>query len=304
MIHRLIFTIGRKVFGKNFQWISLILFKSVRPQFSSAFDCIEKCTVCGTTSRMYFNPWIIHKDTLRSWSCLITNFEYLSRESFFCGSCGASLRVRLLAKSLSKTIFSSNQPLLEAVSKSNLSHLRILEINEIGGIGSIHSLLSENFLTTTTTYSRKHEVGKTIGSKRNEDICALTFEDSAFDYVVHSDVLEHVTDYKQAIMECYRVVKPGGAIIFTVPIQFLKDKSVTRNVEKYSSCDFKKYPLVWHGRSGGPFSILPKREDYLERHLFGADFPDLVRNLGIPLLVEKHIDNFRSGADIVMVIKR
>lgn len=50
----------------------------------------------------------------------------------------------------------------------------------------------------------------------------LPYRDDLFSLVTSIDVLEHVEDDVSAIREMYRVVKPGGVIVFTVPaFQFL-----------------------------------------------------------------------------------
>lgn len=43
----------------------------------------------------------------------------------------------------------------------------------------------------------------------------LDFECECFDGVVHSWVLEHLEEPKQALNECYRVLKPGGLLYLT-----------------------------------------------------------------------------------------
>lgn len=45
----------------------------------------------------------------------------------------------------------------------------------------------------------------------------LPYEDSSFDLVVAFDVLEHIKDHENAVEEWSRVLKKGGAILFTVP---------------------------------------------------------------------------------------
>jgi len=50
------------------------------------------------------------------------------------------------------------------------------------------------------------------------DIMDIPREDSAFDIVLCSHVLEHVPDDKRAIREIYRVLKPGGWAILQVPM--------------------------------------------------------------------------------------
>lgn len=45
----------------------------------------------------------------------------------------------------------------------------------------------------------------------------LPFPDSFFDVITMTDVFEHVQNEKKTIEEMYRVMKPGGALIFSVP---------------------------------------------------------------------------------------
>lgn len=52
---------------------------------------------------------------------------------------------------------------------------------------------------------------------RCEDIEKLTFADGTFEIFVTQDVLEHVFSPERAVREIMRVVKPGGARIFTTP---------------------------------------------------------------------------------------
>jgi SAM-dependent methyltransferase len=52
---------------------------------------------------------------------------------------------------------------------------------------------------------------------RNESITKLTFADNAFDYILNFDVLEHVPDVNSALTEIYRVLKPAGTLLLSVP---------------------------------------------------------------------------------------
>jgi len=45
----------------------------------------------------------------------------------------------------------------------------------------------------------------------------LPFPNHAFDKVICSEVLEHIPDYRQAISEIYRVLKPNGLLAVSVP---------------------------------------------------------------------------------------
>jgi SAM-dependent methyltransferase len=52
---------------------------------------------------------------------------------------------------------------------------------------------------------------------RFQDITALSFRRGSKQAVVSFDVLEHVPDYRQALREFARVLKPGGVLVMTVP---------------------------------------------------------------------------------------
>jgi SAM-dependent methyltransferase len=53
---------------------------------------------------------------------------------------------------------------------------------------------------------------------RCENLEKLTFPDESFDLFVTQDVMEHIFDPAAAFKEIARILKPGGAHIFTVPL--------------------------------------------------------------------------------------
>ncbi len=52
---------------------------------------------------------------------------------------------------------------------------------------------------------------------RHEDLQNTSFLDNTFDIVISSEVFEHIPDPYIAFAEVYRILKPGGAHVFTVP---------------------------------------------------------------------------------------
>ena len=52
------------------------------------------------------------------------------------------------------------------------------------------------------------------------DITKIPFESETHDAIICIHVLEHVEDDQRAINELYRVLKPGGWALITVPIDF------------------------------------------------------------------------------------
>jgi hypothetical protein len=59
-----------------------------------------------------------------------------------------------------------------------------------------------------------------------EDITQLTFRESTFDAVISLDVLEHVPAYLAALSEFFRILRPGGTLIVTIP--FMQDSEKTK----------------------------------------------------------------------------
>ncbi|WP_161488140.1 class I SAM-dependent methyltransferase [Sedimentisphaera cyanobacteriorum] len=50
------------------------------------------------------------------------------------------------------------------------------------------------------------------------DITDINYPDESFDVIYSSHVLEHVPDDKKALTEFYRVLKPGGWMLLSIPI--------------------------------------------------------------------------------------
>ena len=63
-----------------------------------------------------------------------------------------------------------------------------------------------------------------IGCKNNNtyefishDIRNLPLKDNSQDLVICSEVLEHIPNYEAVLSECYRVLKPAGVLLISVP---------------------------------------------------------------------------------------
>ena len=63
-------------------------------------------------------------------------------------------------------------------------------------------------------------------SDEHFDIMNITCENNSFDFIICHRVIEHVSDDRKAMNEIYRVLKPGGLAIVSVPIKFDLDKTI------------------------------------------------------------------------------
>jgi SAM-dependent methyltransferase len=58
---------------------------------------------------------------------------------------------------------------------------------------------------------------KGLGPVERGDICAMPFADGTFDFVLATDIIEHVDDDDGALAEIRRVLRAGGRCLVTVP---------------------------------------------------------------------------------------
>lgn len=75
---------------------------------------------------------------------------------------------------------------------------------------------------------------------RCENLEKLTFPENSFDLFISQDVMEHIFDPASAFKEIARVLKPGGAHIFTAPLI-----NKTRITEVWASRD-ESGQIIYH----------------------------------------------------------
>lgn len=87
---------------------------------------------------------------------------------------------------------------------------------------------------------------------RCESLERLTFPDNSFDIFVTQDVMEHIFDPEKAFKEIARVLRPGGAHIFTAPLINKGKKSEVRASRGESGEVIYHHEPVWHGNPVDP----------------------------------------------------
>lgn len=205
------------------------------------------CVACGEQVHMQLNY----------------HFEYngkpIWRESATCPKCGCNSRMRYMIDRVIRQGTDKQVYLYERVTSTYRALDKIL-IN----------------LTGSEYLGNNIEGGTIIDGVMHQDAMQLSFADESFDVMVSNDVFEHVADFHKAFSEAWRCLKPGGKLIFSVPICTIITDTVTRarmdaegNVEYLMEPAYhenpisKKGSLVFHDFS---FDIV--------EHLKNAGFRD------------------------------
>jgi SAM-dependent methyltransferase len=90
---------------------------------------------------------------------------------------------------------------------------------------------------------------------RHESIEALSCSDNSLDLLMHFDVLEHVPDLALALGECWRVLRPGGSMLFTLPFYPGLEKHRVRAVMSDGELQHLEAP-AYHGNPVGDGALV------------------------------------------------
>jgi len=126
---------------------------------------------------------------------------------------------------------------------------------EMSTYGATHDFLKANFEGPIfSEFFPDRPLGSVENGVRNEDATQLTFADAGFDVVTSNQVLEHVGDDIAAFREGYRVLKPGGAFIFSVPLLEIPRTQQIARFSPEGKIEWLGTPEYHDSRSGGPGS--------------------------------------------------
>lgn len=158
------------------------------------------CAVCGRASK--FNVSFMYSCESRSDGGPMPNW----REHLDCAHCGFINRIRAAMH----------------VFRARLSPTDDAAIYITEQTTPLYRWLHERYpLARGSEYlADKVAPGVELDGLRNENIMATTWADASFDYVLSFDVLEHVPDPAKAFAECYRILRPGGAMLWAAPFAF------------------------------------------------------------------------------------
>ena len=74
----------------------------------------------------------------------------------------------------------------------------------------------------------------------NSSLPSLPIKDSVFDYVILSEVLEHLWRHRTMLKEIWRILRQNGKIIVTVPDNCLGPLSCMEHIRKYNNKSLSK----------------------------------------------------------------
>lgn len=161
-------------------------------------------------------------------ACVVAIKENL-RESCLCTRCKSNNRRRQLAYVLCRSLSRIKQKGI--YSFSDIASDIDLVIYNTECIRPIHNNLSrmKNYICSEY-YGPQYESGDMVNGVLHEDLMNLSFADETIDIVLSTDVLEHVSRPYDAHREIWRVLKPNGRHIFTVPFYMTEFIDETRAV--------------------------------------------------------------------------
>jgi SAM-dependent methyltransferase len=123
-------------------------------------------------------------------------------------------------------------------------------------------------------FGPSYSPGSTVDGIRHEDVMNLSFDDDSFDRVLSFDVLEHVPDPDSAFSELFRVLKPGGTLIFSVPFSSDSPTDIVRASIEGDGSITHHMPAEYHGNPVDP------EGGALCFRYFGWEMLDMLRNIG------------------------
>jgi len=146
-----------------------------------------------------------------------------------------------------------------------------LQIAEINIIEGVHEQLVKLPGLTFSEYCDGAEPGAVVRGVPSQDLERLTDADQQFDLVLTSETLEHVPNLNAALAEIYRVLKPGGLHIFTIPLLPGVPKTFARARRRsdgsIEACDTQ----IHHPGGDWGYPVFTE---------FGADAPDIFQESG------------------------
>ncbi|MDQ7054474.1 MAG: methyltransferase domain-containing protein [candidate division KSB1 bacterium] len=184
------------------------------------------------------------------------------KEGYQCTNCSASSRNRLVMLVLGMLLGYGDRPV------HTWPGDRSIRILEPCPRGPQVAFLKDKFDYVMPEYDAE-KIAAGADPREFADVQQLAFENASFDYVIASDIFEHVREDVKGFQEIFRILKPGGTFLLTVPYDHARETTLDRvKVEGE-----KDIPLVEPRYAGGGGVTLDYRE-------YGRDLLQKLRDVG------------------------
>ncbi|MFH1515967.1 MAG: class I SAM-dependent methyltransferase [bacterium] len=205
-----------------------------------------------------------------------------ARGNMFCIFCRSSSRKRHVASHIVSDVIKDVKCIAQI---SDLK--KDIAIYNLDAHDSFYKVLSHHSGFYCSIFDPDVELGHVISERIYcQNVEELTFDDEMFDIAISEDIFEHVRDFMKGFRSIYRVLKPGGYHIFTVPCNF--DSSTVTRVDTSTDEDIHLMAPEYHD-DGIRGKILAYRT-------FGNDIFKILRSIGFETTVHfsKYVDQ-RNG---------
>lgn len=176
------------------------------------------CSVCNEETEFYVDFY---------WS---KTKEPLWRETITCSKCNCNSRMRFMIEYIKKNFINNKIFIYERITNT------YAELSKC-----IKEIVGSEYL------SSDYKSGEVVNGIMHQDATMLSFEDNTFNLVVSNDVFEHVSDFKQSLREAYRCLKPGGKLVFSIPIFLDRKNNVIRAKQSKNNEIINILKPIYHG---------------------------------------------------------
>ncbi len=196
--------------------------------------------------------------TLRSQENRVPNWP----ETIICPECRLSNQQRALAFAISQ---------IEKHYRDKRMDIYLMERNSPFYQWISNSNMAAN-ITGSECFGDELDSGKLVKAIRHKNAEQLSFANNTFDLVISNNTLEHVLNPQSALFELYRVLKPQGQLLITVPFYLDKEKTECRAELINGKLNHIMSPVYRHNHFSGKKSLV--------LYDFGWDFFHEIKSAG------------------------